>query len=358
MKQNQSAPSIKDVGFCKQTVNDFFTFAHKVSLKKTANVKEVRKELEGCIENYQLLSHETGKDFSEEIYLCKKIYSAEDKIIQFCLEEYKGKTIQEEIVKKSFSDIIKEKRQELGMTQQEFGSLLGFESNTISTWESGKSIPVRGIDTLEIISQKTGIDIYILFDGLRQEETKHLYFPCNKEFGMDAEKQMKSLHKKKQVLTGVMFCFIATTILLIVLKSNVLNSFLPSDTHVSLMRLCYKVFYATIYITTFVLINVVFHNPYTKVFQSLEIEILKENNLLMIFRDINNQVLQYEFLQRPTIQVWQQDNTVEGIRLNADCIVSHFDTNGNLLSEHKEESIKLSSLNIRKEHIYQIRAFI
>lgn len=65
-------------------------------------------------------------------------------------------------LKSAFAKNLRERRKELGLTQQMLGECLNYTEKTVSKWESGKSIP--NIDVLFRLSDFLGIDIYKLFD--------------------------------------------------------------------------------------------------------------------------------------------------------------------------------------------------
>lgn len=63
---------------------------------------------------------------------------------------------------KSFAENIKEIRQQLKLSQQEFAEKLGYNYRIVGCWENGRSKP--NIDTIKQIHELFNIDYEELFD--------------------------------------------------------------------------------------------------------------------------------------------------------------------------------------------------
>ncbi len=63
---------------------------------------------------------------------------------------------------KTFGDNLKNIRNELGLTQKQFGDKIGFDSRTICNWEKSRNTP--SIYIVKRICKIFNIDLYNLFD--------------------------------------------------------------------------------------------------------------------------------------------------------------------------------------------------
>lgn len=76
--------------------------------------------------------------------------------------------------KKAFGEYIRNKRIELGLTQEELASRLNVSSMTISKWENGRRYP--DFEMIDDISEAFQVSVEEIFENSKGEEASHIHF--------------------------------------------------------------------------------------------------------------------------------------------------------------------------------------
>lgn len=93
----------------------------------------------------------------------------------------------------SFSELIRARRHELGLTQAELGRMVGRSASTVAAWEGGKTLPGER-EVLEALAAVLGIGDRELEEHLDPErlsfDTTHLLEPVGEDTDVDLPTRM------------------------------------------------------------------------------------------------------------------------------------------------------------------------